>query len=308
MSVKQTVSLVLGGGGARGLAHIGVIEELTRNGLEIRAVAGTSMGALIGGIYAMGKLDVYTRWVTQLQRSDVFRLLDLSVGRNGLIKGDRIIGVLKAMIGDANIEDLPLHFTAVATDLETEQEQWFSDGPLFDAIRASISIPTIFTPHRYRGREYLDGSLVNPVPVAAAQGDQTDLTIAVSLSGRPDAAMMADIVQAEKQRNQQGRPRTAYQWRILQFIDEFRHHLEVPVPGTLGILDIVNKSMGIMENTIAHAQFNSHAPDLLIEIPRNAGNFYEFHRARQLIEIGRQRTAEVLKQGRDRHLARLSDR
>ncbi|RME34686.1 MAG: serine protease, partial [Gammaproteobacteria bacterium] len=179
------ITLVLGAGGARGLAHIGVIEVLEESGYEIAAVSGTSMGALIGGIYAMGRLETYRDWVCALEQTDVMRLLDLSFDQRGLFKGERIIRVLKEMIGDADIETLPLPFTAVATDLDSQREVWFNRGPLFDAIRASIAIPTIFTPHEYRGMSLVDGGLVNPVPVPPTFNDATDLVVAVSVNGRP---------------------------------------------------------------------------------------------------------------------------
>ena len=180
------------------MAHIGIIDELIRNGFEIKAIAGSSMGALIGGIYAMGQLDVYTRWVTGLERRDVIRLLDLTFARSGLIKGDRIISVLRSLIGDANIEDLPIRFTAVATEVEDEKEVWFNHGSLFDAIRASISIPTVFTPHQYLGKHFLDGGLINPIPIAPTLEDETDLTIAVNLSGKPDEKCRGQVSAPEK--------------------------------------------------------------------------------------------------------------
>jgi len=278
--------LVLGSGGARGLAHIGVIHELMRSNFEIKAIAGSSMGALIGGIYAMGKLDVYTNWVTALQRSDVLQLVDLSFGRNGLIKGNRIIELLKSMIGNANIEDLPIRFTAVATDLEAEAEEWFRDGPLFDAIRASISIPTIFTPYRYRGREFLDGSLVNPLPISATLEDKADLTIAVILNGKPENKAKPQPAQSKNKNDH----RAAYQRRIAQFIDEYKPRRERQQEDTLGMFDIIVKSMSIMERTITKAQLKTHSPDIVIEIPIDACNFYEFYRAEELIELGRQKT------------------
>src|SRR6266446_5429568 len=149
---STTVSLVLGSGGARGLAHIGVIQWLTENGYEIRSIAGSSMGALVGGIFAAGKLEAYADWVLALERIQVLRLLDPAFGRPGLFKGERIVGVLRELIGDLAIEDLPVSFTAVATDLESGEEVWLREGKLFDAIRASIAIPLIFTPFEYRGR------------------------------------------------------------------------------------------------------------------------------------------------------------
>jgi len=144
---KPTIALALGSGGAKGLAHIGAIEEIVAQGYDIVAIAGTSMGALIGGIYAMGKLDVYRDWVSALAKMDVLKLVDWTFSGGGLIKGERIIETLRELIGDARIEDLPLAFTAVATDLDREREVWLTRGPLFDAIRASIAIPTVFRPH-----------------------------------------------------------------------------------------------------------------------------------------------------------------
>ncbi|MBI3772865.1 MAG: patatin-like phospholipase family protein [Gammaproteobacteria bacterium] len=290
MAVKKTVSLVLGSGGARGFAHIGVINELTRCGYEIKAITGSSMGALIGGIYGTGKLDVYTRWVMALQRTDVIRLLDLSFGHNGLIKGDRIMEVLRELIGDINIEDLPIRFAAVATDMVAEEEAWFREGPLFDAIRASISIPTIFTPHQYRGREFLDGGLINPLPITGALKDKADLTIAVILSGKPTPKPKLQVPPPQNNNHQHA----TYHQRIMQFVEELMIRMERQSDETLSMLDIIMKSMVIMENTLALAQLKDHAPDILIEIPRNACNFYEFHRARELIEIGRLQTVAAL--------------
>jgi NTE family protein len=179
---SPTVSLVLGSGGARGYAHIGAIEELRAQGFDIRSVAGASMGALVGGIYAAGKLDAYRDWVKPLQRLDVLRLLDWNFSGGGLIKGDRIIDQLRDLIGDVDIEDLPIPYTAVAVDLMAQREVWFSRGSLFDAIRASIAIPTVLRPHYYQGRTLVDGGLLNPVPITPTLRDLTDCTIAVDVN------------------------------------------------------------------------------------------------------------------------------
>jgi NTE family protein len=140
-SDSTTVSLVLGSGGARGLAHIGVIQWLGENGYTIRSIAGASIGALVGGIYAASKLDIYAQWVSALERMHVLRLLDPTIGSSGLFKGERVISVLRELIGDCAIEDLPIAFTAVATDLDSGQEVWLRNGKLFDAIRASMATP-----------------------------------------------------------------------------------------------------------------------------------------------------------------------
>src|SRR6185369_7182552 len=141
-----------------------------------------SMGALIGGVYAAGKLEPYRDWVRTMQRMDVLRLLDWTFRGGGLIKGDRIVDKLRELIGAANIEDLPIPYTAVAVDLLAQREVWFSRGSLFDAIRASIAIPTVFRPHRYEGRLLVDGGLLNPVPITPTLRDLTDCTIAVDLN------------------------------------------------------------------------------------------------------------------------------
>ena len=142
----KSISLVLGSGGARGYAHIGIIEVLEDYGYEIKSIAGSSMGALIGGLYACGKLDVYKEWVLTLDVLDVLKLLDFTIGKIGFIKGDRVFSIMEEMIGENNIEDLPIAFTAVATDLTTQKEVWLQRGNLGVAVRASIAIPTIFTP------------------------------------------------------------------------------------------------------------------------------------------------------------------
>ena len=187
MTHSTTVSLVLGSGGARGLSHIGVIQWLTENGYEIRSIAGSSMGALVGGIFAAGKLEIYAEWVLALERMQVVRMLDPAFGRPGLFKGERIMGVLRELIGDCAIEDLPISFTAVATDLETGEEVWLREGGLFDAIRASIATPLVFRPFKHGARTLLDGALVNPLPIAPTLTDNTDLTIAVNLSGAAES-------------------------------------------------------------------------------------------------------------------------
>jgi NTE family protein len=183
-----TISLALGSGGARGLAHIGVIRWLTESGYDIRSVAGSSMGALVGGIHATGRLDVYAEWVQTLERFQMVRLLDPAFGRMGLFKGDRIIGVLRELIGQFDIENLPISFTAVAEDLASGEEVWLREGDLFDAIRASIAAPGIFTPFEFGGRKLRDGALVNPVPIDPILDDRTAIRVAVSLNGPANLA------------------------------------------------------------------------------------------------------------------------
>jgi NTE family protein len=281
----KSISLILGSGGARGLAHIGVIQWLVENGYEIRSIAGSSMGALIGGIYAAGKLDVYAEWVTRLQRMDVLRLLDPTLHQAGLIKGDRIIGVLRELIGDCAIEDLPISFTAVATDLDTGKEVWLRKGSLFDALRASISTPLVFTPWQFEGRTLLDGALVNPIPIAPTLNDTTDLTIAVSLSG-------ADLDQPLPPEAEPAANGNGYRQRIAAFFR--RSTPEAETEPKLGLIDVAFAAMDTMQNTIARLKLAAYSPDVIVEIPRNACHYHEFWRGRELIRLGRERAAAAL--------------
>lgn len=287
MATRQstTVSLVLGSGGARGLAHIGVIRWLTENDYIIRSIAGSSMGALVGGIYAARKLEVYAQWVLALERIDVVRLLDPAFGRSGLFKGERIMGVLRELIGDCAIEDLPVSFTAVATDLESGEEVWLREGKLFDAIRASIATPLIFTPFEYRDRKVLDGGLVNPIPVAPTLNDNTDLTIAVNLSGRAELRPSPPPPTPLSDSN-------AYRQRIRAFIESL-HPSRLPDAPAHGLIDIAFASMEAMQNTIARLKLAAYSPDVIVEIPRNACGFHEFWRAEELIALGHERTVRA---------------
>jgi NTE family protein len=280
-----TVSLVLGSGGARGLAHIGVIQWLMENGYDIRSIAGSSMGALVGGIYATGKLGVYAQWVLALERMQVLRLLDPSFGREGLFKGERIIGVLRELIGDRAIEELPIAFTAVATDLESGEEVWLKEGKLFDAIRASIATPLVFTPFKHGARTLLDGALVNPVPIAPTLNDDNDLTIAVNLGGREEVRTMPSPSAPIADGN-------VYRRRIREFVGSLRLGSTSSIPSR-GPLDIAFASMQTMQDTIARLKLAAFSPDVLVEVPRNACGFYEFWRAEELIELGRERTAQA---------------
>jgi NTE family protein len=311
----RTISLVLGSGGARGYAHIGVIEELESRGFSIRSIAGSSMGALIGGVYAAGKLKTYTEWVRPLQRFDVLRLLDWTISGGGFIKGDRIIGVLKNLIGEINIEDLPIPYTAVAVDLDVQREVWFSRGPLFDAIRASIAIPTIFRPYHHEGRLLVDGGLLNPLPVSPTLRDLTDSTIAVDINAPAEplyGPQNGDELGANVDRGAAGQAspemlpeatkpapvdvqRAGYRARIAEFMESMMEKRERNAAlSEPGAFELFARALDTVQETITRLKIAAEPPDLLITIPRNACAFYEFHRADELIEIGRRRTREAL--------------
>jgi NTE family protein len=309
------VSLVLGSGGARGLAHIGVIQWLKANGYRIESIAGCSMGALVGGIHAAGRLADYRDWVCALHRADVLRFLDLAWSRSGLIKGDRIIETLREMVGEHHIEHLPIAYTAVATDIERQREVWISKGPLFDAIRASIAVPTVFMPHEYLGRKLVDGGLLNPVPIAPTFRDLTDLTIAVNLNGNDEGAPWppqappalpepgaqsgegADAAaQATPPKEAPSRP-DDLRGRILAFLDDVANGFtgkpdeDAEDDGHLDVFELVSRSLETMQNAIAAVKLAAYTPDVIVNIPRDVCQAHEFHRAQELIEIG-ERIAE----------------
>jgi NTE family protein len=292
-SRSKSVSLVLGSGGARGLTHIGIIRWLEEQGYRIEAISGASMGALVGGIYAAGELDTYREWVCALRRADVLRFLDLSFSVGGLFKGDRIMDTLREMVGEYAIENLPISYTAVAVDIDRQREVWFSNGPLFDAIRASIAVPTIFTPHEYRGMTLLDGGLLNPVPIAPTFRDFTDLTIAVNLNAEPAATVESESEHNEVAVQVEGKDLRS---RILQFLDGIGESMRESEERDLTVFELVSRSFETMQNAIAGLKLAAYSPDVVIDVPRDLCEAHEFHRARELIEKGYQLAAETIRE------------
>lgn len=287
-SDSKKVSLVLGSGGARGLAHIGVIRELEDQDYEIASIAGCSIGAMIGGIYAAGKLDDYEQWVASITKLDILKLLDLSWGRPGLVKGDRIINTLVELVGDCDIEELPIPFTAVATDIGTGTEVWLRDGRLFDAIRASISLPLFFTPFEYRGRNLIDGGVVNPVPIAPTFNDHTDFTIAVNLAGEP-----TEEIEPSDTQQVAAESSTVKRW-INKLVGDLQSSLTSTDESDWGAYDVANQAFDTMQGTIGRLKLAAYPPDEVIEIPRNACGTLDFDRAKDLIELGRRKMREHL--------------
>lgn len=279
----KRVSLVLGSGGARGLAHIGVIQCLEERGYRIESIAGASMGALVGGIHAAGELPTYRDWVCALSRTDVLRFLDFAFSAGGLFKGDRIMDTLREMVGDHNIEELPVAYTAVATDIDRQREVWISKGPLFDAIRASIAVPTVFTPHHYLGLTLVDGGLLNPVPIAPTFRDRTDLTIAVNLNG-PDK--IPGRPERRQDREPEALPKDDLVSRIRLFLDGIGGNLGQGEAADLGLFELVSRSIETMQNAITAVKLAAYAPDVVIEVPRDACGAHEFYRAREIIDLG----------------------
>lgn len=280
MADKKTVSLVLGSGGARGYAHIGVIEVLLELGYEIKSIAGTSMGALIGALYACGKLDDYKKWVLTLKFYDVAKLLDFSFGKGGFIQGEKVFRTIEKMIGDTKIEDLSLSFTAVATDLKKQKEVWIQKGSLIDSVRASVAIPTIFTPKKIGNRYLVDGSVLNPVPIAATISDNTDITIVVNLNA--DELKKTEV---KTVKNSKKKERNFYT-KIEEKFENLMTKKENKEFYNLGIFGVMIRSVDSMQKIITEYKIAGYSPDIIIDIPRNACEFYEFDKAKEMIEMG----------------------
>lgn len=285
-----TVSLILGSGGARGLAHIGVIHYLEENGYRIESISGCSIGALVGGIYAAGQLDQFESWVRAITKLDILALLDLSWSKTGLVKGDRIINTLIDLVGDIHIEDLPIRYTAVAADVNKEREVWMNSGRLFDAIRASISLPMFFTPHYYNGAHLIDGGVLNPVPIAPTFSDKTDMSIAVNLGGELIESLSAPVLPepvAEPDSD-------SIADKISHYIDKLKDKTDLSTGVDWDAYAIANQAFDAMQSTIARQKLAAYPPDQSIILPRNACNMFDFDRAGEMIELGYNEAQRVL--------------
>lgn len=282
--VKSTVSLVLGSGGARGLAHIGVIRWLEEHNYQIKSISGCSIGSLIGGVYAAGKLDDLEQWMLSITKLNVASLLDVSWSNDGLFKGDKIINTLVDLLEDIQIEDLPIPYTALATDIVTEKEVWINSGSLFDAIRASVSLPLFFTPVKRNGQVLIDGGVLNPVPIAPTFNDQTDLTIAVNLGGPLLKGRVDEKLTEHELKNQNSE--NVFQNSINKFLQNFIKDKPDQTSNNWGMYDVADRAFDAMQSAIARTKIASYPPDVEIQIARNACGTLEFDRAKEMITLG----------------------
>lgn len=318
----KTVALVLGSGGARGYAQIGVIEELERRGYSIDCIAGCSMGAVVGGMYAAGALDEYRDWVTGLDYLSVLRLVDFGFGNMGAIRGDRVFGRIADMLGEVNIEDLPIPFTAVATDLTNQQEVWFQQGCLHQAMRASAAIPGIFTPVRQGNRVLVDGGLLNPLPINPVVSAHCDLIMAVNLNAASNGYSLPES-------GRQGMRLPAGDWmhtlslrhwlggqarsRLASAMPEMSGQVSAEQPAELAahtgpaqlagddvhlgpesMLELVQLSFETMQASLTRYKIAGYPPDVVFEVPKKLCRIFEFQRAPELIELGRQIASDTL--------------
>ncbi|KGE13197.1 patatin-like phospholipase family protein [Sphingobacterium deserti] len=257
---EKKVSLVLGSGGARGITQIGVIQYLVERGYVIDEIVGCSIGALVGAAYASNRVVELGDWMKTLTKAQVFRLLDFSNPRFGLLKGQRIIDKLHTVFEDVNIEDLPFKYTAVATDLDREEEVLFTAGSIYTAIRASIAIPGIFTGVAYDDRFLVDGGVLNPLPLNHVT-KKGNIVIAVNLDGLPTKAT--------------------------GFVAK------------LNPVALLQESYFAMRRRLSTLTLAYYKPDFTITIPHDSAGIWDFHRAMELIEMGYNLADEILKAKKD---------
>lgn len=308
------VALALGSGGARGYAHIGVINELRDRGYDIVGISGSSMGALVGGLQAAGKLDEFADWARTLTQRAILRLLDPKLTAAGVLRAEKILSAVRDILGEVTIEELPIPYTAVTTDLIAGKSVWLQRGPVDAAIRASIAIPGVIAPHVLGGRLLADGGILDPLPVAPIAAVNADLTIGVSVSGA-EAGSGTEPTDAEPRATTEWLTRM---WRSTtalfetlspdatdpqtdvgdgdsdkQLVDSDEAEPTLP---RLGSFEVMNRTIDIAQSALARHQLASHPPDVLIEVPRNACRSLEFHRAEEVIGIGRVLAARMLDQ------------
>ena len=318
------VALALGSGGARGYAHIGVITELRERGYEIVGIAGSSMGALVGGLEAAEKLDEFAGWAMSLTQRAVLRLLDPSITAAGVLRAAKILDAVRDILGEITIEDLPIPYTAVTTDLIAGKSVWLQHGPVDAAIRASIAIPGVITPHVLDGRLLADGGILDPLPMAPIAAVNADLTIAVSLSGS-EAGGRYEPTASEPRATTEWLNRMWRSTSSLLDTNAARSLLDTPsaramlsrfdsapedmddgdpeiepesdaesVP-RLGSFEVMNRTIDIAQAALARHTLAAYPPDLLIEVPRTACRSLEFHRAAEVIDIGHELAAQAIK-------------
>ena len=286
--MKQKVALVLSGGGARGLAHIGVIDELERQGYVISSVAGTSMGSLIGGVYAAGKLEELKSWTATLDKGKLFLMADFALSRQGLIKGERLFRKMKDVIPDILIEDLDIPYAAVAADLVNKEEVVFRDGSLWEAIRASIAIPSVFTPVKSRGRLLVDGGVMNNIPINRVQRNDGDILVAVNVIADVPVRLGGEILEKG------GRSQRLHQEGMNEDHDRHTKGASVSHAEKMGYFSLITRTIDLMTIQMSDLYMSNYTPDILVNVSSEACHVYDFHKIEEMVEAGRLAAVEAL--------------
>lgn len=273
----KEVALVLSSGGARGLAHIGAIEALEERGYQIRSIAGCSMGALIGGVYAAGKLKEYREWMKTIDRKKMLELTDFSLSLNHIVKGTRIIEAIMSFVPDMPIEDLPIPYCAVATDWKNGEEVVFREGSLFDAIRASISLPTFYEPVRRDDRILMDGGLINPIPLNRVERHEGDLLVGVDVSGH-------DYKRQWEKQHRLAEKKKADKSLKAQILDKL-----IPDNIEFNYYTVLSRASSLMirQNSLLMEQLTH--PDMLIDIQMSSYGGFDYDKSEKIITLGKQK-------------------
>ena len=283
----KNVALALSSGGARGLAHIGAIEELEAQGYHISSIAGCSMGALIGGVYAAGKLNEFREWMKTIDRKKMLGLIDFSLSLNHLVKGKRIIEAIMEFVPDVNIEDLPIPYVAVATDLKAGKEVLFNKGSLFEAIRASISLPSFYEPVQRDDMILIDGGVINPIPLNRIKRNAGDILVGIDVSGHDYKAQWEEAHRlTEIQKHD-----TSWKNKILDML--------IPDNIEFNYYTVLSRTSSLMirQNSILMAKLMN--PDILVDIQMNRYGTFDFDKSEKLIAIGRQKTSQAISKYED---------
>ena len=291
----RPVSLVLSSGGARGIAQISVIEGLIKEGFEIKSIAGSSIGAFVGGMYALGKLDDYKEFVCNLDKLDVFKLIDFTFSTTGFIRGERIISELTKRLNDGNIEDFKIHFAAVATDILNNEEIVFEKGSLFYALRASAAIPTVVKPIREEGKLLVDGGVLNPIPIKHVKRTPNDLLVVVNVNHN------SPYLRSPVKTRQEEKRESDILKNVSQFMDRWMDLFpnKKSAPKKLGFFDLMNRSFDLMQDQLSTFILESYKPDIVVNISRKVCGTFEFYRSKELIELGSKAFQESLEKFRN---------
>jgi NTE family protein len=274
----KKVHLVLGSGGARGMAHIGVIDVLKETGHEIISVTGCSMGAVVGGMYAAGYHDAYKEWMLKLTKTLLFKILDFTLTRQGFLKGERLFNLLQKVTGQQQIEDLPIPFVAVATDMVQNREVYYRSGDMYKALRASIAIPGVFTPVLENGQFLVDGGVLNPLPLNLVQKEKDEYIVAVNVNGASSSVMTTLEAKQEV---------TAL-WKWLNPIMQKGNKPKDLLPiSEYSLRELLLSTYNMTQDRLASYLLKTYPPDILIEIPRNSCSSFEFYKAQYMIDLGR---------------------
>ena len=284
VAMKKKIALVLSGGGARGLAHIGAIETLESHRYEITSIAGCSMGALIGGMYAAGKLPEVKDWVLALDRRKVLSLVDFSLSLTHLVKGDRVMEALKEIVPDVNIEDLPIPYTAVATDWNSGKEVVFDHGSLYDAIRASISIPLFLNPVRREDMLLVDGGLVNSLPLNRVVRHSGDLLFGINVSTHDYQGELLMQQFVERKLLSKSMP-AAVMNRIMKHFEGIN----------INYVTLLMRTIAIMLEQNTRQQILISRPDLVVQVPMKRYGVFDFDKAAAILQIGKHKTSRALR-------------